>query len=267
MSAAQPILPFDDDPARHDIGGNNPPDAFRMKRAEVEEALGAQLKGLDVWSKRETLDADTAPRALDFQKGLKLLKKEADEARTAEKKPHDEAAKAVQAYWKDIEAKLDKALLVITPKLAAWQKVLDEQKRAAEAAARAKREAAEREAETARAAAAHAESESARIAAEALAEATAQQAREAAKVEKAAAGPARIASATGLANRTGTRKETTATITDRTRAVLYFRNTDQVLDLIERLALAAARAAPIVDGVKQLPEIPGIAFSIEEKFV
>lgn len=265
MSAnSAPVLPFDDD--RLGIGGNNPPDVFRLKREDVDTRVVLFLKGLDVWSTRGDLDADTAPRALDFQKGLKLLKKEADESRTIEKKPHDDAAKAVQSYWKGIEARLDKALDVITPKLAAWQTALAERKRQDEIAARNARLAAEREADAQRAAAVHAQSESARIEAEAAAEAAAEVAKASAKTEKLAAAPARIESATGLANRAGTRTEYDVIVTDPTRLAIHFRNHPDVHALLVQLVKRMIREAPTVGGEKQLPAIPGANITSREVF-
>lgn len=81
-------------------------------------------------------DQSAADRASDLANRLAELQKQADAARIVEKKPHDDAAAAVQAKWKPILAAADvykriKAA-VITPFLVAE----DAKRRAAEEAAR-----------------------------------------------------------------------------------------------------------------------------------
>lgn len=90
-------------------------------------------------------DQSAADRASDLANRLAELQKQADAARAAEKKPHDEAAAAVQAKWKpllgtaDIYRRIKEA--VITPFLraeAAKQRAAEEAARkAAEEAAKA----------------------------------------------------------------------------------------------------------------------------------
>lgn len=81
-------------------------------------------------------DQNAADRASDLANRLAELQKSADAARTAEKKPHDEAAAAVQAKWKpllgtaDIYRRIKEA--VITPFLVGEEK----KRRLAEVAAR-----------------------------------------------------------------------------------------------------------------------------------
>lgn len=81
-------------------------------------------------------DQNAADRASDLANRLAELQKAADAARTAEKKPHDEAAAAVQAKWKpllgtaDIYRRIKEA--VITPFLVGEEK----KRRLAEVAAR-----------------------------------------------------------------------------------------------------------------------------------
>jgi hypothetical protein len=87
-------------------------------------------------------DQNAADRASDLANRLAELQKQADAARAAEKKPHDEAAAAVQAKWKpllgaaDIYRRIKEA--VITPFLVAEEK----KRRLAEAEARRKAEEA-----------------------------------------------------------------------------------------------------------------------------
>lgn len=87
-------------------------------------------------------DQSAADRASDLANRLSELQKQADAARAAEKKPHDEAAAAVQAKWKpllgtaDIYRRIKEA--VITPFLVSEEK----KRRLAEAEARRKAEEA-----------------------------------------------------------------------------------------------------------------------------
>lgn len=67
---------------------------------------------------------------------LRRVAKDADEARKVEKKPHDEAAKAVQQKWSPIIAKADLAASTAKQALAPWLQAIEEQQRAEVEAAR-----------------------------------------------------------------------------------------------------------------------------------
>ncbi|MCK7474050.1 MAG: hypothetical protein MZV49_12165 [Rhodopseudomonas palustris] len=88
-------------------------------------------------------DQDAANRASDLANRLGELQKKADAARSEERKPHDDAAKAVQVKWKPIIDRADVykriKLMVITPFLQAEAK---RQREADEAARKAAQEAA-----------------------------------------------------------------------------------------------------------------------------
>lgn len=71
---------------------------------------------------------------------LRRLSKDADAARATEKKPHDDAAKAVQAKWKPITDKATLAAAVAKEALAPW--LLQIEQRQIEEAAAAQAEAA-----------------------------------------------------------------------------------------------------------------------------
>jgi hypothetical protein len=70
---------------------------------------------------------------------LRRVSKDADEARKAEKKPHDDAAKAVQAKWTPIISKADLAASTAKQALAPYLKAIEDLQR--EQAEAAKREA------------------------------------------------------------------------------------------------------------------------------
>jgi hypothetical protein len=259
--SATPILPFDEKPIGHNSGGD--PEAIRL---ELGQAASKFVEGLDVWLARGELTADTAPRARDFIAGAKKLLKEADAARRAEKAPHEARAKEVDAAWKPIAARITAAIEGVTPLLDAFGKAEQARKLEIARAAQAKADAAEAERRAAAEEAARAQTESQRIAAQERADAAAA---EAAAAERAAQiEPTRIESATGLANRLGARKVWDCEVEDLTRAILHFRkhDPDAVRELVVQLSKAALRTAPTVDGVKQVPDIPGVRFTVTEKF-
>lgn len=126
------------------IGHNQPPphEAFAL---EVEEMFS-----LVSGSTTSDVETDEQEAALDdLGKQVKALKKTGEAQRVAEKKPHDDAAKAVQAKWKPEIEKLDMAIKSIqgrvTPYRVSKQKAKDEAARKArEEAERLEREAQEK---------------------------------------------------------------------------------------------------------------------------
>jgi type IV secretory pathway VirB10-like protein len=68
---------------------------------------------------------------------LRRVSKDADEARKVEKKPHDDAAKAVQAKWTPIISKADLAASTAKQALAPYLKAIEDQQRAEAEAAKA----------------------------------------------------------------------------------------------------------------------------------
>ena len=91
-------------------------DPFAAARADIDARLAQFLKAVDdVWEKRDEFDEDLAARANDFITGAKQLAKEAEEARKAEKAPHLEAAKAVDASWEAIQTRIAKVIGLVAP--------------------------------------------------------------------------------------------------------------------------------------------------------
>ena len=120
------------------IGHNQPP---ATPFDECQSRIGDLYMEAKNWLDGEAVEtqeqADALSKLLD---DIRKAGKEADEHRKVEKKPHDDAAKAVQAKWKplldDCERAADAAKKALTPFL-----------QAQEAERRAKAEAARREAE------------------------------------------------------------------------------------------------------------------------
>jgi hypothetical protein len=116
-----------------EIGHNNPP-AFEAHSLHIED-LFAVANGAGA------VDDDRAEQALDnLLDELRLAKKAADTERAAEKKPHDDASKAVQAKWKPLLDRCDMATLCIKKLLTPYREARE---RAREEEARRVREEAE----------------------------------------------------------------------------------------------------------------------------
>lgn len=125
------------------IGHNLPTDTFEGFRIHIEdlaEQAGQFLNGEPI---------TTEAQAEDISRLLNMVRKaanDADDARKAEKKPHDDAAKAVQEKWRPLLAQCDLAATTAKNALTPWQLKLEAEARAvAEAAA----EEAKRQAEAA----------------------------------------------------------------------------------------------------------------------
>ena len=116
------------------IGHNNPPvdpfDAFAAHIGDLFEEAKNFLDGAGVESQGQ---ADAVATLMDQ---LRKASKDADKARTEEKKPHDDAAKAVQAKWKPLLDKADLATRTAKDALAPWLQKLEDEKRAIAEAAR-----------------------------------------------------------------------------------------------------------------------------------
>ena len=216
---------------------NNPPAdaAFSIHIDELFTLLSDALSGRPI----ETDEQEEAIDALlgDFHKAWK----DSDGARAAEKKPHDDAGKAVQAKWKPIVDKADlgkKACSdALTPYRQAKQRAKDE------AARKAREEAAERE----------------RAAQEALKQADDLETRFEAEQQFEAA-----KKLTAVANKidrapTGLRTSWEAEITDRTAALKHYlsQQPEAFVALIQELADRDARGAR--------PQRPGITYHERKK--
>lgn len=224
-------------PSVSEIGGNNPPAdaAFGLHIDDLFALLSDTLAGGEVSNDEQEAAIDGLLD--DFRKAAK----EADKARTAEKKPHDDAAKAVQVKWKPIIDKADRGAQAckeaLTPYRTAKQAAKDE------AARKAREEAEAREAE-ARKALQESEDLEAKFAAE-------QQLEQAAKLKAVANRIDR--SATGL------RTHWEAEITDRKAALLHYiaRAPQRFEALIQQMADEDARGA-------RAP-VPGVIFHEKKK--
>lgn len=245
-------------PATGGIGHNS---AASSALDDFAERIGEFLRGGDIWAGRGALDDELAPRARDFIAGAKKLRKQADDARAAAKKPHADAAKTVDDTWRPLLERIDKIVALVTPKLADY---IEAKRKLAEAQAR-EAHARQREAEAAQAAALadalNATTQSARILAEERAGAAAREQEAAKHAEAQAKAPVRVDSATGLANRLGLRRVRHAKLASLPIAAAHFKDAPDLRECLEKLANSELRAA----GVEADIAIPGFEIMVTEK--
>lgn len=123
-------------------GGNAPPpfEAHKLNIDDLRESALPFLDGKEVTTPEEAEAVDT------LIKMARSARDEADKQRASEKKPHDDAAKAVQAQWKPLVDSAQRILDVCLEKVGTWRKAEAERKEAEAARLRAEAEA-ERQAE------------------------------------------------------------------------------------------------------------------------
>lgn len=219
------------------IGDNNPPAdaAFGLHIDDLFGLLSDTLAGGEV-----TTDEQEA--AIDgLLDEFRKASKDADKERAIEKKPHDDAAKAVQVKWKPMIDKADRGAQAckdaLTPYRTAKQRAKDE------AARKAREEAEAREAEAIKALQ-QSDDLDAKFAAEQEIEAAAKLKAAANRIDRAA---------------TGLRTHWEAEIIDRKAALLHYltRSPDRFESLIQQMADEDARGA-------RAP-VPGIIFHERKK--
>lgn len=208
--------------SRIEVGGNNPPAdaAMAIHVDDLFLLLSDTLAG-------GAVDDDAKEAAIDaLMDDFRKASKDADKKRAEEKKPHDDAGKAVQEKWKPIIAKADRGVAACKEALTPYREA--KLKAAQEAERKAREEAAAKE----------------RAALEALRQSDDLEARYEAeqKLEEAK-------KLTAVANRvakapTGLRTHWEAEVTDMGAALRFYLkdNPDEFAALIRELAARDARA-------------------------
>lgn len=227
--------------------GHNAPPPFEGYSLHIEDLFEAAQQFLDGEPIQTQDQADEIGRLLD---ALRQSKRGADEQRAIEKRPHDEAAKAVQSKWKPLLDKCDFAVTTAKRALEPFLAAQEAEKRAAAAAARAE---AERLAQEARDAAANARADdlAAQAAVEAQRKAAAAADRQATKADKSRAHVAGGAKAIGL------RSHWSPVITDRRAALNHYARTQpEALEawLIEQAGKDVASGSRVIPGFDVVEE-------------
>lgn len=224
------------------IGHNNPPpfEAFSMALDDAYVTAKDFLDGAPVENQGQ---ADAIGRIVSE---AKKIRKDADAARADEKRPHDEAAKAVQAKWKPLLERADTIIEAAQRPLTTYLAKLAAQQAEAERLARAE---AERKAQEAIAATRSAESMDDLERAHALEKEADKAAKDANRAGRAKAHVA------GLDRAIGLRSYKVATVTDRRAALNWIARHDPAA-LEAFVAEYAQRHAPTrpMDGVSVIVE-------------
>jgi hypothetical protein len=111
---------------------NAPADPAVLFQEEVDDLL---LEARNYLDGEDIANEEQANAVSSLLNRLRRVSKDADTARSEEKRPHDERAKAVQAKWKPIIDKADLAASTAKQALAPWlRKVEEKQQREAEVA-------------------------------------------------------------------------------------------------------------------------------------
>lgn len=223
------------------IGANNPPAYDQSVVEQLNEKAASFLDVAAEWISKGELNTENDAQLLnDFITGVKKNKTEAETARKAAKKPHDDAGKAVQAAFKPISEKLDAAVSKVSPLLTAFLQKKEVKRQAEIARQRQEAEAARLEAERKAAQAAARNDISGEIDAQAAQHAADTLAKEAAAAAKSKG--ASISSATG-GGRTASLRTTYSAEVDNVRAVfMRYQSHPALIECMCALANAEIRS-------------------------
>ncbi|WP_126975602.1 hypothetical protein [Frigidibacter oleivorans] len=229
--------------------GHNRPPPFDAEKREAALTRAREIADTaGAWLDLSQIETEAQSQMLtDFVAGARAVQKEIDAERVAQKRPHDDAANAVQEAYRlplDILKRvLDRAKQLQGDWLIRERRRLEEEQRAARI--EAERIAAEARAAEARSIAANdlaglAEAEANRAAAE--------------KAEKAAAREvkAKAGSYTGGGRTMSLRTQKFAEIENPRAVFMHFQSDPAVIDLLQRLATAAIRRGENVPGAKSV---------------
>lgn len=212
------------------IGHNNPP-PFEAWSMHIESLFEVANGITDVTTDEQEASLD------ELLDEFRKARKEADGERAAEKKPHDDAAKAVQAKWKPLLDRCDLATSEIKARLTPYRTAKLEAKNAAARKAREEAEAKQRAAQEAL----RSDDLEARFQGEIELKAASKLATSANKLERQA---------------TGLRTYQVADVTDRRALLEHVMRTDPDA-LTDWLADYARKALPA--------QLPGVTIRIERK--
>lgn len=235
------------------VEGNNMPPSDPLK-TRTEELV----KAANQWAGTEISDQDNADALSAFVDQLRAAEKDVEKRRKDEKKPHDDAAKAVDAEWNPLKDLLAKAKGAVSPRLTAWLQKLEQDR---QEKIRRDREEADRLAKAAADAAAKAAAEASAsgdvigssVAADAAAKAAEEAQKLLAKAEKA---PVNMQSSLGARTKS-LRTYWHGRVTSHMQALAFFKSHPKVIALIEELAEQAAG--------KDAEPVPGVEFYSEQR--
>jgi type IV secretory pathway VirB10-like protein len=222
-------------------GDNNPPPFDPAIVEELNTGGQAFLEAAATWIENGDLETeDDATRLNDFIAGIKARVKAADDERVKAKKPHDLAGKAVQAAFKPVIDKMERAKTVVQPLLTTWLQKKRAEKDAEAARQRAAAKAAQEEADR-KAAAAEARNDiSGQVDAEAAREAADKATKDAERLAKRSAN---VGSATGGGRTASLRTVIEAEVLNARVLFMRYQDRPEVLEVLRSLATREARSA------------------------
>lgn len=244
------------------VGGNNPPAFDADQVAKFEEESQDFLDAAGAWLDLKTISTDAKAEELaDFVTGCKKRKKAIDEARKAEKKPHDDRGKEVQAAYTPILEKLDRAIQRVGP---LQEDFLRRKREKEQEEARKAREEADRQRREAEEAAREAEARN-DVSGEVDAEAAAKEARKAERTaNKLSKQRTTVKSATGGGRASGLRTYYEVAIDKPATVFMRYKDHPRMQALLQELAQAEVRSAAF-DVEKDT--IAGATITKKEKWV
>jgi hypothetical protein len=105
---------------------NAPTDPCTLFKEEIDDLM---LEARNYLDGEPIANEEQANAVSSLLNRLRRVAKDADEARKVEKKPHDDAAKAVQAKWTPIISKAELATSTAKQALAPWLRQVEEKQR------------------------------------------------------------------------------------------------------------------------------------------
>lgn len=211
------------------------PETIDALKADAERLT----KEIEAWAEREVDSEDTAETVRDLLARVQAVGRKAEEARVADKAPHLDAGREVDAAYAPVKGRLEKLARRVTDKLQPWWDRKDRERQQEERKAREEAEKARKEAERRAALAERTRS----IEAEESAEEAARRAKEAEKqASRAARQKTNIGSASGGAKALSARTRRVAILRDINQAFLHYRGRPEVAELLTHLANADVRA-------------------------
>jgi len=236
---SDPVLP---DSAPPDHGKNiSPEQEAALAFPDWETRTDELIEAADVWLK-EVGEIDTdehANRCDSFLTQLQEHWRTVEAGRKAEKVPHDDAGKAVQAKYVPVLDRIKKAGELLKGNLKGFLRKKEAEKAEAERVARLAAQAEQRIANEAARKAAEAETVDAVVEAEAAQKQADAKRAEAGRIERSSAG---VKGDYSKKART-IRKVWTAGVTDLDKAYKHYRDREEVRECLTKLAAADARAA------------------------
>lgn len=214
----------------------------------LSEAVRDYVETALAWLRKVGIkDKATSDQAANYRAELLRLSKEADKQRDAEKRPHDEAAKAVQAKWKPVIDEATSAANAIRDELTRWMRAEEAR---LEAERRAKWEAEQRAAALERA---RIEAERAKqMRDDPIAALTSPEPE--LPVAPPPPEPVKVQAGGQRGRKAGLREVTRHVVVDHAKALAFFAESEDVKELIRKLADRAGKAGVAVPGVEKTIE-------------